>query len=90
MEKVLTSNSPFACHDYCIYDAGHTCKFCERFSNTLYAKMKKFPALTPENENSLFLEVCEKCEHNEIVMVGDRFFQIFFGPEHDSWTEIEP
>lgn len=39
MSLILTSNSELACPDYCIYDAGHTCNLCERFTNTLFYKI---------------------------------------------------
>jgi len=36
--KIFTSNSKFACKDFCIQDAGTTCNYCSRFSNTEYVK----------------------------------------------------
>jgi len=35
---ILTSDSPNACTDYCISDAGQNCEMCERFYNTNFYK----------------------------------------------------
>jgi hypothetical protein len=42
--RMITSNSKLACKDYCIKDAGYTCKTCPRYENTLYFRrgMQKY------------------------------------------------
>lgn len=44
--------------------------------------------LTEENENYIFDKCCSLVEHEGVVKVGSRYFQIYFGPEWDSWNEI--
>lgn len=36
-----------------------------------------------------FKEACEKVKHQDIVKRDGKYYQIFFGPEHDSELEIE-
>lgn len=45
--------------------------------------------LNEENENNFFFNACEIAKHEEIVQIGTRYFQMFYGPEHDLWTEVD-
>lgn len=40
------------------------------------------------NEDAVFHEACCKAEHLQVVKTGERYFTIYFGPEHDSWNEL--
>jgi hypothetical protein len=51
--------------------------------------MKVFDDVNSETIDKIFEELCATCQHLEIVQCGDRYFQICFGPEHDSWVEVE-